>query len=181
MCSITSLYLQVRECARVLYIPQSIQSGSEWSCNSSLTELQIKGAVDSKLDRIHVFFLLRLQDIGRVALISSGGLPVSLSKLHQLHTLTRTHTHTNACLHTNTCGVWKQDRFNVQGPSIIHGIFNVNRLLQFVTISGWSLRWAAQFTSCPRFYLPAALSFPVALYITHSVTFIVCQVSKWPR
>ncbi len=79
----------------------------------------------------------------------------------QAPSITRSHTHTHACMHTHThavCGLWKQDRFYVQGPSIIHGIFNVNRLLQFVTISDWSLRWAARFTSCPCFYLPAGLS-----------------------
>lgn len=48
-----------------------------------------------------------------------------------VQTLSITHAH----MHTNTCGVWKQDTFYVQGTSIIHGIFNVNRLLLFATVS----------------------------------------------
>ncbi len=163
-------------------IPECIQFMSEGSCNSSVMVLQVKVQWTVSWAGFMTVFFLSLQDLGRVALISSGGLPVSLSKPHQLHAHTHIHTHMHAHkhnmhMHTN------QDRFYVQGPSIIHGIFNVNRLLQFVTISDWSLRWAAQFTSYPCFYpssLSLSLSLPVSFYIrTHSMTFTVWQFSKW--
>lgn len=80
-----------------------------------------KGALEGLLTRIYFFSVCK-----NSAVMSSGSLPVSPSKppTHSVY--------------------GRRTGFYVQDPSIIHGIFNVNRLLQFVAISDLGLRWAAQ-------------------------------------
>lgn len=147
--------------------PESIQFMSEWSSNSGLMVLQVK--VQWTVSWTGFMFFsepARYWHSGCDFLWWSASIPV------QAPSITHTHTHEHN-MHTNTSSACNQDGFYVQGPSIIHGIFNVNRLLQFVTISDWSLRWAAAYfpSTCP--------SLSVSYYIrSHSLTFIVCQVSK---
>lgn len=148
----------------VLDIPESIQFMREKS-QFKHNCVAGKGAVEAGQDS-WLLLLLFSWACKSLAAISSGGLPVSLSKPHQLGLHTHIHTHVHA-------SVWNEDRFYVQGPSIIHGIFNVNRLLQFVTVSDLSLRWATQFTSIAFMQLPLSrslsLSHMLQLILWHSL------------
>lgn len=112
----------------------------------SITVLQVKVQWAASRAEFLIIIIFSPEPARHWQFLFSGSLPGSLSKPHQLGLHAHTLTHTS---------VWNEDRFHVQGPSIIHGIFNVNRLLQFVTVSDLSLRWAAQFTSC---FYPTALS-----------------------
>lgn len=74
----------------------------EWSCNSGTVVLQVKVQWTGSQAGCMISFFLSLQDVGRVALISSGGLPASLSKPHQLHAHTCMHAHKHAVCATRT-------------------------------------------------------------------------------
>lgn len=88
----------------------------------------------------------------------------------QAPSITRTHMHAR----TQACSVCNQDRFYVQGPSIIHGIFNANRLQQFVSIIG------VEFEMSSTVQFPASLCLPLPCLISYNKSFcdIYCMPSQ---
>lgn len=145
------------------------------SCNSSLMVLQVKVQWTVSWAGFMFLFLFLIPELARHWQSGSGFLWWSASIPVQGPSITSAHIHTHTCMHvcmhTNTYSAWNQDRFHVQGPSIIHGIFNVNRLLQLVTITDWSLRWAAV-------RLPPMLPFS-RLSLSLSLSHFILQVILW--